>query len=350
MMYESLRPLLFRLDPETAHHLTLGLLRWGGDLAPTREMLRAMFAVQDARLHTRAFGSDFKNPVGLAAGYDKNGVAVRGLDALGFGHIEVGTVTRLAQAGNEKPRVWRVPEARALVNRMGFPNNGAGALDLPRTEARIGINIGKGKDTPLENAADDYVALLAAVHARADYIAVNISSPNTHGLRSLQARDAIEPLLRKIADARDALSPRVPVLVKIAPDLEYDEIDGIVEAARDVNLDGIIATNTTISRAGAPAYAQQWAGGLSGEPLRARATDIIRHIATHTRGEFPIIGVGGIGDAESALEKLRAGATLIQVFTGLVYGGPALVKEINQALLREVGDRQGRWSAVPTTL
>lgn len=334
-MYKSLRALLFRLDPETAHHLTLALLKWGGDAAPTREMLRGMFCVDDTRLRVNAFGLDFKNPVGLAAGYDKNGIAVRGLAALGFGHIEVGTVTRLPQMGNEKPRVWRVPESHALINRMGFPNEGDEKLNLPRVDARVGINIGKGKDTPIENAADDYVELLRAVHSRADYIAVNISSPNTVGLRALQTRELIEPLLKQIADARDALSPRVPVLVKIAPDLSFDEIDGIVDATRDVNFDGIIATNTTVSREGVPEYAKNFAGGMSGEPLRARATQIIHHICETTRSEFPIIGVGGISDANSALEKLRAGATLIQIFTGLVYEGPRLVKEINQALLRE---------------
>lgn len=337
-MYQHLRPLLFRLEPEQAHNLTLTLLRLGG-IAPARGMLRAMFAVDDPGLRVHAFGMDFKNPVGLAAGYDKNGVAVRGLAALGFGHIEVGTVTRLAQVGNDKPRVWRAPEANALVNRMGFPNNGVQTLQLPRSEARIGVNIGKGKETPLEQAADDYVALLRTIHTRAgngvDYCAVNISSPNTAGLRMLQTREQIQPLLRKIADARDTLSPRIPLLVKIAPDLAWDDIDAIVDAARDGDFDGIIATNTTTSRAGAPEYTQQWGGGLSGRPLRERSTEIVHHICEYTRGEFPIVGVGGIGDTASALEKLRAGATLIQVYTGLVYRGPRLVHEINQALLRE---------------
>lgn len=338
-MYETIRPLLFRLDPETAHHLTLGLLKWAGDLPGTRGMLRAMFDIQDERLRVRAFGVDFKNPIGLAAGYDKNAIAVNGLAALGFGHVEVGTVTRLPQVGNEKPRVWRVPEVSALINRMGFPNNGVERLQASSHHARrgmntrIGINIGKGKDTPLEKAAEDYVALLHAVHVRADYIAINISSPNTPGLRALQARDAVEPLLKQIADARDGLSPRVPLLVKIAPDLSFDEIDGIVEAARDVAFDGIIATNTTVCREGTPAYAQSWGGGLSGTPLRARSTEVIRHIAAQTHGEFPIIGVGGVSSAESALEKLRAGATLIQIFTGLVYQGPRLLRSINTALL-----------------
>src|SRR5581483_4591643 len=279
------------------------------------------------------------NPIGLAAGYDKNGVAVRGLAALGFGHLELGTVTVNAQSGNERPRVWRAPEANALVNRMGFPNRGVAQLNPPETDTRLGINLGKAKDTPLESAADDYCALLHAIvarhSARIDYVAINVRSPNTPGLRALQAQDAIQPLLRRIADVRDGLTPRLPLLVKIAPDLSFDEIDSIVIASREVGFDGIIATNTTISRDGAPEYTQSVQGGLSGAPLRARSTAIIRHIAESTRGEFPIIGVGGISDADSALEKLRAGATLIQLFTGLVYEGPLLVRRINEALLRE---------------
>lgn len=336
-MYESFRPLLFRLEPETAHHLTLALLKWGGNLTPTREILRALFCVDDPRLRVNAFGLEFKNPVGLAAGYDKNGIAVHGLAALGFGHLEVGTVTRLPQSGNERPRVWRAPQADALVNRMGFPNNGVdalNALDLPRTDARIGVNIGKGKDTPLEHAADDYVALMRAIYQRADYVTVNVSSPNTHNLRALQTREWIEPLLREIADARDALAPRLPVLVKIAPDLSFDEIDAIVRAARDSNFNGIIATNTTTRREGLPASARELQGGMSGRPLNARSNEIIHHICETTRGEFPIVGVGGVHDANSALEKLRAGATLIQIFTGMIYEGPGLAKRINLALLK----------------
>ncbi len=351
-MYENLRPLLFRLDPETAHHVTLGLLRWASVLPGARATLRALYDFQDERLRVNAFGVEFKNPVGLAAGYDKNAIATPGLAALGFGHIEVGTVTRLPQAGNDKPRVRRVPEARALVNRMGFPNAGVARLRLPQRElkfsdTRLGVNIGKGKDTPLENAAEDYVALLNAVHARADYVAVNVSSPNTPDLRALQTRAAVTPLLKRLADARDALTPRAPVLVKIAPDLDWDEIDNVVNAARDVNLDGVIATNTTIARDHLPEYAKQFAGGLSGAPLRARTTEIIYHIATRTRGEFPIVGVGGIEDAASALEKLRAGATLIQIFTGLVYRGPRVLKEINQAILRQETPKR-TWALHPT--
>jgi dihydroorotate dehydrogenase len=336
-MYDALRPFLFRLDPETAHRLTLGLLRWAGDMYAARELLHHMYAVQDSRLQVRAFGLEFKNPVGLAAGYDKNGIAVLGLAALGFGHLELGTLTPRPQAGHDRPRVWRSPEATALVNRMGFPNDGVERLTLPsrdRFDARLGLNLGKGSDTPLESAANDYVLALHAVYERADYIAINVSSPNTAGLRTLQARDAIGSLLRAIADARDAKPRRLPLLVKIAPDLSFPEIDDVIRASRGAGFDGVIATNTTIRRDGAPSYTQQWPGGMSGVPLRRRSTEITRYIAESTHGEFPIIGVGGICDAESALEKLQAGASLVQVFTGLVYGGPALVRRINTELLK----------------
>ena len=332
MSYEIFRPLLFRLDPEQVHHLTLGLLRWAGDMALTRAFLRAMFDVYDPQLEVDAFGLHFPNRVGLAAGYDKNGIAVRGLSALGFGHIEVGTVTLRAQPGNPRPRIFRVPESHALINRMGFPSEGVDALRVTRCNSRIGINIGKNKDTPLENAADDYCALVRRVHAQADYIAINVSSPNTPGLRRLQSREAMRDLLRAVVATRDELSPRVPLLVKIAPDLSNEEIDDVVANAFDCKLDGIIATNTTLGREGISARVNE-AGGLSGEPLRVRATQVIRYLAARAEGQLPIIGVGGIFSAQDAMEKLDAGATLIQIYTGLVYRGPGLVREINLALL-----------------
>jgi len=332
MNYRLLRSLLFRLDPEQVHHLTLGLLRWVGDFAPTRALLCAMFAVDDVRLQVKVFGVPFKNPVGLAAGYDKNGVAMRGLSALGFGHIEVGTVTLRPQSGNPRPRIFRVPASHALINRMGFPSDGVEALRLARTDARIGVNIGKNKETPLERAADEYCELLRRVHAHADYVAINVSSPNTPGLRQLQSRAAIRDLLQAIVATRDELSPRVPLLVKIAPDLSDAEMDDVLAAIRDAGLDGIIATNTTLSREGVANRANE-TGGLSGAPLRARATQVIRYLAERTNGALPIIGVGGIASAADALEKLNAGAHLIQVYTGLVYRGPGLVREINRAWL-----------------
>jgi dihydroorotate dehydrogenase len=340
-MYARFRPFLFRLDAERAHHLTLTLLRWAGQAPITHYLLRSLFEVSDPRLEVEAFGLKFKNPVGLAAGYDKNGVAVRGLSALGFGHVEVGTVTRLPQVGNSRPRVFRVTESNALINRMGFPNEGVERLCMEsgawraRGRVRIGINIGKGKETPLERAAEDYCALLEQVHDLADYVTLNVSSPNTLGLRQLQARAALEDLLKAVTVTRDGLTPRVPLLVKIAPDLTELEIDDMLAAALDSGVDGLIATNTTISREGLPSHVANMAGGLSGAPLRARSTEVIRYIAQHTEGKLPIVGVGGILSPEDALEKLHAGAKLIQIYTGLVYAGPGLAREINRALLAQ---------------
>jgi dihydroorotate dehydrogenase len=300
--------------------------------------------VEDPRLEVEAFGLRFPNPVGLAAGYDKNGVAVRGLACLGFGHLEIGTLTRLPQAGNPKPRVHRFPAAQAVVNSMGFPNAGIGALPPGRlTPAhatpppRLGINLGKSKDTPLERATDDYCALLRHVHAhhRPDYAAINISSPNTKDLRRLQTGAAVRDLLGAITHERDGLAPRLPLLVKIAPDLDEAEIDTILEAVLAAGVDGIIATNTTTSRAGVP-QAQDLPGGVSGAPLRARSTAVIRYLAARTEGRLPIVGVGGILSAADALEKLQAGACLVQVYTGLVYTGPSLVHALNRGLLRAI--------------
>jgi dihydroorotate dehydrogenase len=338
-MYQFIRPLLFRLDAEQAHNLTLTLLRIAGDFPVTNYLLSKLFSVSDPRLQVEAFGIRFKNPVGLAAGYDKNGVAVRGLACLGFGHVEVGTVTRFAQAGNPQPRIHRVPKSRALINSMGFPNAGVDRLRVDRGSTRVGINIGKSKETPLERAADDYCGLLKRVHSQADYIAINVSSPNTPGLRQLQLRSAIDDLLHAVATTRDGLTPRVPLLVKVSPDLSEAEIDNVLLAIQDNGIDGIIATNTTLSRNGAPALAGT-SGGLSGEPLRSRATDVIRFIARRTAGKLPIVGVGGISSTDDALEKIRAGASLIQIYTGLVYAGPGLVRQINLGLLYEC-EREG---------
>lgn len=343
-MYRALRPLLFRLDPERAHALTLAALR----LPFADVVLRALFDVNDPRLEVEAFGLRFKNRVGLAAGYDKNGVAVNGLAALGFGHIEVGTVTLLPQPGNPKPRLHRVPEARALVNAMGFPNDGVDALMRESRKwkvrplsthyfPRIGVNIGKGRDMPLERAAEDYCALLERVHECADYVALNLSSPNTPGLRQLQMRAFLEDLLRAVTAVRDRLPSklnlrRMPLLVKLAPDLTEAELDDVLAAVTACGIDGLIATNTTVNREGLPARAQSLPGGLSGEPLRARATAVVRYLARRT--DLSIIGVGGILCADDALEKLDAGATLVQLYTGMVYAGPALVHAINLHLLK----------------
>jgi len=331
-MYKTLRPLLFKLDPEVIHKITLLLIKYAGILPPTYALLRAIFEVNDPHLQVEAFGVKFRNPIGMAAGYDKDAKAVRGLSALGFGHVEVGTVTRHKQIGNPKPRVQRVIESQGVINSMGFPNSGVDAVKIKRGEAKVGINIGKSKDTPLERAAEDYVELFKQVYQQADYVAINISSPNTLNLRQLQARDFIEGLLKEVTLARDSVTPRVPVLVKIAPDLTEAEIDDVLGAIELAGVDGIIATNTTIGREGIPPQYRDFKGGLSGRPLTQRSTDVIHCIARKTNGRLPIIGVGGVMNPLDALEKFEAGATLVQVYTGLVYAGPGLVKQINRAL------------------
>lgn len=367
-MYKSLlRPLLFRFDPERAHHLTLHALRMAAALPFGTQFLQALFAVNDPRLAVEAFGLRFKNRLGLAAGYDKNGVAVRGLSALGFGHIELGTVTRIPQPGNPKPRVHRMPEAQAVINSMGFPNEGVEALlagrrteDGRRRSSSsvsglpspvLGINIGKGKDTPVERAAEDYCGLLQQVAPYADYVAINISSPNTLNLRQLQAKSFLVQLLgeiarvrndgrRKTEDGSDAGSipssvighpSHLPLVVKIAPDLSEGEIDDVLDAIAQTGMDGIIATNTTLARDGLPDNARQLKGGLSGAPLTNRSTEVIRYIAKQTLGKLPIIGVGGIMTPQDAIDKFAAGATLVQVYTGMIYAGPSLVRDINKS-------------------
>jgi len=332
-MYNAIRPILFKLDPEVIHKVTLLLIKYAGMLPPTYALLRAIFEVNDPRLAVEAFGVKFRNPIGLAAGYDKDGVGVRGLSSLGFGHVEVGTVTRNKQIGNPKPRVFRVPESQGLINSMGFPNNGVSALKIRRGEAKVGINIGKSKDTPIEQAAEDYVELFKQVYRAADYVAVNISSPNTLNLRQLQTREYLEGLLKEVTLVRNRVSPRVPVLVKIAPDLIEREVDNVLRAIELAGIDGVIATNTTIGREGIPAQYRDLKGGLSGQPLRDRSTALVSCIHRKTNGKLPIIGVGGVMNPLDAIEKLEAGATLVQVYTGLVYAGPSLVKQINRALL-----------------
>ena len=354
-MYERLRPLLFRLDPELAHDLTLNLLSFVGNVPPLRDMVTRFFKVESSALRVQAFGLSFSNPIGLAAGYDKDGVAAAGLASLGFGHVELGTVTPYGQRGNPKPRIFRLLEDGALINRMGFPNAGADAL-LERlrrkkpTDAVLGINIGKGVDTPLERAAEDYLALMRSFAATADYLAVNISSPNTIGLRRLQARDFLEELLGAVSSEREniqsSLGKPVPVLIKLAPDLSLNEIEDAVGVMHDSGMDGVIATNTTVERDGLQSALACEMGGLSGTPLRERSTAIIRHIHRITQGQLPIVGVGGISGANDAREKLDAGATLVQIYTGLVYRGPGVVRDILRELMQAGGkSRQPREEA-----
>ncbi len=335
-MYSILRPLIFRLDPERAHQLTLQVLRFTGVFPPARAIARAMFAAPAKPV--RAFGLTFPNAVGLAAGYDKDGLGWRGLGALGFGHVEVGTITPRAQAGNPKPRVFRLPEDIALINRMGFPGYGAEfavrqvSAPRPSFPMILGVNIGKNKDTPNEEAAQDYLTLMDTFAPLADYLAVNVSSPNTVGLRRLQARDALESLLSQLAENRRTSSIQRPILVKLAPDLTDDELDDALTAIEQTDMDGVIATNTTIARGSLRSSNANETGGLSGTPLTSMSTTLVAKIYRRTSGKIPIVGVGGVMTPDDAKAKLDAGAALVQVFTGLIYAGPGLVKQIVRAL------------------
>jgi dihydroorotate dehydrogenase len=326
------RPLLFVLDPETAHHLALSLL---GTASDVDLLLRALKVFQPAAKPKAIFGLKFPNPLGLAAGFDKNGVALPAWAALGFGFIEIGTVTAKPQPGNPKPRIFRFAGQNALINRLGFNNYGADAIAKRLGKLResshwpsvpVGINIGKSKITPIEEAASDYVYSFQLLHPFADYIALNVSSPNTPDLRSLQGREQLSILLRAIREENRAA--RKPIVVKISPDLSPDDLNEIVATCEENEVAGIIATNTTLDHSSIPAPRDQ-TGGLSGAPLREKSTALVRAITT--RSTIPVIASGGIFDAESAREKIEAGAQLLQIYTGFVYRGPGLLREIVEA-------------------
>ena len=335
-LYFLSRSLLFRLDPETAHALSLKAIARVGRTPGLRSAVSSRFCVPDAE-PVEVFGLTFSNRVGLAAGYDKDGDGWRGLTCLGFGHIEIGTVTPEPQPGNPRPRVFRLVDQRSVINRMGFPGRGA-AYVAERLRGRrpggpvIGVNIGKQKTTPLEDAANDYEELVDVFAPLADYLAVNISSPNTPGLRRLQEPGFLAALLGRVAARRDEIADRIgrrtPVLVKLAPDLNDEELVTAVGVIVESGLDGIIATNTTISREGVDGPLTEEEGGLSGAALTDMSTRMVARIHEHMGGEIPIIGVGGIMGPKDARAKLDAGATLVQVFTGLVYEGPGLVRKI----------------------
>ncbi len=332
-LYPFFRSLLFKLDPEVAHQLTLQLVRMAGLILPSRWLLEAMFSAPEKPV--QAFGLTFKNPVGLAAGYDKDGVAVRGLAALGFGHLELGTVTPRPQPGNPKPRVFRLIEERGVINRMGFPGRGMqfvreqlSVISKRPSGVVLGLNLGKNKDTPLENAADDYLTLLRAFAPIADYLAINVSSPNTVGLRRLQGRERLEKLLDAIASERQTLAVKRPLLVKIAPDLTDEELDDALGAILDKGMDGVIATNTTLGREGVRSLLRAESGGLSGTPLTALSDSVLKKVVARVNGRVPVVAVGGIMTPADAKRKLELGAALIQVYTGLIYAGPGLVRKI----------------------
>lgn len=342
-LYPQLFTMVFtKMDPEQAHHLAFRVIQ----AAPLLGGLVRRACAPDPSLRVRALGIDFPSPFGLAAGFDKNGTAILGLGALGFGHVEVGTLTRHAQSGNPKPRMFRLISDRGLINRMGFNNDGAARAVARIEQARlsghcpvVGVNIGKSRVTDVEEAAQDYVWSAERLAPVADYLAVNVSSPNTPGLRGLQELDSLEPLLVAVRDAAGS----TPLLVKIAPDMETEQIEGIVELAVRLGLDGIIATNTTISREGVTATQAEiqriGAGGLSGEPLRDRSLEVLRQIARVAPAGFCIISVGGVSTAEDVVERLQAGATLVQGYTAFIYEGPLWVRRINRGL------RRLRWQA-----
>lgn len=340
-MYRLIRRLLFRMNPERVHDLTIQAIRMAGSNPVTRALVRGLYDYEDPAQRVQAFGLDFPNPVGLAAGYDKDALGWRGLTCLGFGHLELGTVTPRPQPGNPCPRLFRSIPHEAIVNRYGFPNRGADfvarRLRLRRPDDTIvGMNLGKNKDTPLEAAAADYLSLVQTFAPLADYLVINVSSPNTEGLRRLQARDALEGILRELHRERERqqerLGRRVPILVKLAPDLDDAELNDSLGAILDSDMDGIVATNTTISREGFDSPIAGEKGGLSGAPLRALATAKVRTIHERTGGKLPIVGVGGVAGPDDAREKMDAGATLVQVYTGMIYQGPGLVKQILRAL------------------
>ncbi|HSF29931.1 MAG TPA: quinone-dependent dihydroorotate dehydrogenase [Candidatus Tectomicrobia bacterium] len=337
-----LQPLFVRIDPERAHHLTLWLLQQLARMPSVQKLWQRWRPLEHGALQSQVAGLHFPNPVGLAAGFDKNAVAVGAFPTLGFGFVEVGTVTPRPQVGNPRPRLFRLPADQALINRLGFNNDGAAAVARRlRTSPHgipVGINLGKNADTPLEQALDDYCAGLEALFDVGDYLVVNVSSPNTPGLRTLQGRAHLGTLLSGVQAANRALAhvrrvqPR-PLFVKIAPDLKPDELDDVVAAVQACALDGIIATNTTLER-GELRTPTSEAGGLSGCPLRHRSTAVIRHVYRRAQGRMPIIGVGGIFSADDAYEKICAGASLVQLYTGLIYQGPGLPHRINVGLVR----------------
>lgn len=340
-MYKIIKAILFKIDPEKVHHIVMKWLNTAYSIAPMRSMLKAMFVYKNPSLERTLWGITFPNPVGLAAGFDKDAKYTDSLACLGFGFIEIGTVTPRPQPGNPKPRLFRLPPDSALINRMGFNNDGAteAASRLSRRKERIiiGGNIGKNKDTPNENATEDYQKGFLALYDHVDYFVVNVSSPNTPGLRALQDKEPLMQLLNTLQIMNKERGGKKPILLKIAPDLTNEQLDDIIDIITTTGLAGIVATNTTISRsnlttpeAGVTAIG---AGGLSGAPLRKRATEVISYIHTNSHGKIPIIASGGIFTAADAQEKLNAGASLVQVYTGFIYEGPGISKNICKGLL-----------------
>ncbi len=337
-MYKLLiRPILFCFDPEKVHYFTFSLIRILAKIPGFSLLFRALYEVKDSRLETEVFGLKFKNPVGLAAGFDKNAVLYKELSDFGFGFIEIGTITPKAQDGNPKKRLFRLKEDTAIINRMGFNNGGVDEAVLRLKQNNgvlIGGNIGKNKVTPNEEATSDYEICFEALFDYVDYFVVNVSSPNTPNLRALQDKEPLTDLLQTLQNKNLAKPKQKPILLKIAPDLTDEQLLDIIDIVNDTKIAGVIATNTTLSREGLASENKIEMGGLSGKPLAKRSTEVIRFLSEKSNKSFPIIGVGGIHTAEDAIEKLEAGASLVQLYTGFIYEGPALVKAINKAILR----------------
>ncbi|HMU45322.1 MAG TPA: quinone-dependent dihydroorotate dehydrogenase [Chitinophagaceae bacterium] len=341
-MYKLLRNILFLFSPEWVHYFSMNLLKAFCNIGFVKKWIGSAFTPKHIPGGPfNVFGIDFENPIGLAAGFDKNAKYLRELEALGFGSVEIGTVTPLPQDGNEKPRLFRLPKDKALINRMGFNNDGVKAIALrlekkrtknPNSKLIIGGNIGKNKITPNEEAWKDYEVCFKELHPFVDYFVVNVSSPNTPGLRELQEKESLRKILHHLQMINNGKAVAKPILLKIAPDLTKEQLDEVIELALEINLDGIVATNTTISRknlkTSEPQLTAIGAGGLSGLPVKKRSTEIVNYISQKTNGSIPVIASGGVFTAEDAKEKLDAGASLVQVWTGFIYEGPGIVKRI----------------------
>ncbi|HUQ96151.1 MAG TPA: quinone-dependent dihydroorotate dehydrogenase [Chitinophagaceae bacterium] len=342
-MYAFFRRLFFLLDAERAHYLAMGILKSLCSIPLFQKGLSRMLAARS--LPVRQFGLLFKNPIGLGAGFDKNAAYLRELETLGFGFVEIGTVTPKPQAGNDKPRLFRLPQDLALINRMGFNNDGADVIaerlknwraDTKNTTLRVGGNIGKNKTTPNEDAWKDYETCFTALHPYVDFFVVNVSSPNTPGLRALQEKDSLRQILTHLQGLNKQQLFQKPILLKIAPDLTLPQLDDVIQLASEIGLDGLVATNTTISRDGLTTPTSELeaigTGGLSGKPLQQAATEMVQYITTKTGGALPIIGSGGIFKAQDAAQKRASGAVLLEVWTGFIYEGPAIVKKLCKGL------------------
>ncbi|EIJ39164.1 dihydroorotate dehydrogenase, subfamily 2 [Galbibacter orientalis DSM 19592] len=338
-MYKLLiRPIFFLFDPEAVHHFTFSVVKFINRIPGVSALLRAIYLIDDKRLEREVFGLKFKNPVGLAAGFDKDAKLYKEFSNFGFGFIEIGTLTPKPQPGNPKKRLFRLISDKAIVNRMGFNNGGveeAVARLKSNKNVLIGGNIGKNKVTPNEDAVEDYKICFEALYPYVDYFVVNVSSPNTPNLRALQDKEPLTALLNTLQQLNEKKEKAKPILLKIAPDLTDSQLLDIVDIVITTKIAGVIATNTTISRKGLISENKNEMGGMSGMPLRERSTAVIKFLAEKSNGAFPIVGVGGIHSPEDAIEKLNAGASLVQLYTGFIYEGPAIIKKINKAILKK---------------